>query len=206
MSTPTPPRAIVTSGPALMQPVPRRGDLEAATRLIKVGESLDVEGIRGRLAATRGVDVLFVPETKAVYPAEPVVRPVASTMADGLEGAARQLADGLDRLLLRGAAVIGAAAASGPADLLSKTADATLVAPLDQRSAAAAARDAFENLTAEESDILEAIVARLIPTDALGPGATEARAAHYIDRALGGALSSSREAYRVGLAYGHGSA
>src|SRR5262245_10873120 len=36
----TPPRAIVTSGPALMQPVPRRCDLEAATRTIKVGESL----------------------------------------------------------------------------------------------------------------------------------------------------------------------
>ena len=33
-----------------------------------------------------------------------------------------------------------------------------------------------------------------------GPGATEARAAHYIDRALGGALASSRDAYRNGLA------
>ena len=42
-------------------------------------------------------------------------------------------------------------------------------------------------------------MARLIPTDANGPGATEARAARYIDRALGGALASSREAYRSGL-------
>jgi gluconate 2-dehydrogenase gamma chain len=48
--------------------------------------------------------------------------------------------------------------------------------------------------------ILEAVVARLIPTDANGPGATEARAAHYIDRALGGALASSRQAYTAGLA------
>jgi gluconate 2-dehydrogenase gamma chain len=64
----------------------------------------------------------------------------------------------------------------------------------------AAAREPLENLTATESDLLEAIVARLIPTDANGPGATEARAAHYIDRALGGALASSRQAYTAGLA------
>ncbi|HEX3645939.1 MAG TPA: gluconate 2-dehydrogenase subunit 3 family protein [Vicinamibacterales bacterium] len=64
----------------------------------------------------------------------------------------------------------------------------------------AAAREPLENLTATEADLLEAIVARLIPTDANGPGATEARAAHYIDRALGGALSSSRQAYTSGLA------
>jgi gluconate 2-dehydrogenase gamma chain len=63
-----------------------------------------------------------------------------------------------------------------------------------------AAREPLENLTATEADLLEAIVARLIPTDANGPGATEARAAHYIDRALGGALASSRPAYTSGLA------
>jgi gluconate 2-dehydrogenase gamma chain len=40
----------------------------------------------------------------------------------------------------------------------------------------------------------------LIPADANGPGAREARAVHYIDRALGGALASSRDAYRSGLA------
>ena len=60
-------------------------------------------------------------------------------------------------------------------------------------------REALENLTAAEADILEAFCARLIPTDANGPGAKEARAAHYIDHALGGALASSREAYRSGL-------
>ena len=43
-------------------------------------------------------------------------------------------------------------------------------------------------------------MARLIPTDALGPGAREAKAVRYIDRALGGALAGSREAYRSGLA------
>lgn len=60
--------------------------------------------------------------------------------------------------------------------------------------------EALETLTAAEADTLEAIVARLVPTDENGPGAAEARAAHYIDRALAGPLRSSREAYAAGLA------
>ena len=51
-----------------------------------------------------------------------------------------------------------------------------------------------------EAETLSAIAARLIPTDSSGPGATEARAAQYLDRALGGALASFRETYRDGLA------
>jgi gluconate 2-dehydrogenase gamma chain len=66
--------------------------------------------------------------------------------------------------------------------------------------AATAQLEALETLTAAEADTLEAIVARLIPTDENGPGAAEARAAHYIDRALTGPLRSSREAYAAGLA------
>jgi len=65
---------------------------------------------------------------------------------------------------------------------------------------AAVTREPLEHLTAAESDVLEAIVARLIPSDATGPGAKEARAARYIDRALGGALASSRQTYAMGLA------
>jgi len=60
-------------------------------------------------------------------------------------------------------------------------------------------REALETLTAAEADILEAFCARLIPSDGNGPGAKEARAAHYIDRALGGALASARDIYRSGL-------
>src|SRR6266436_2294350 len=60
--------------------------------------------------------------------------------------------------------------------------------------------EALETLTAAEADILEAICARLIPSDENGPGAAEARAAHYIDRALTGPLRTSRDAYAVGLA------
>ena len=67
-------------------------------------------------------------------------------------------------------------------------------------SAAAVVREPLETLTSAEADVLEAICARLIPTDANGPGAVEARAAHYIDRGLGGALQSSRQVYANGLA------
>jgi gluconate 2-dehydrogenase gamma chain len=59
---------------------------------------------------------------------------------------------------------------------------------------------AREVLTQAEYEILDAIVARLIPADANGPGAREAGAARYIDRALAGALATSRAAYNAGLA------
>lgn len=64
----------------------------------------------------------------------------------------------------------------------------------------AALREPLEALTAEEAALLTAIAARLIPADANGPGAVEAGAIAYIDRALAGFLSPSREAYRRGLA------
>jgi gluconate 2-dehydrogenase gamma chain len=106
------------------------------------------------------------------------------------------------RDILRSAGIVGAAALGGPAAAaVTGTADA--VDPIDAAQAAAnapAAREAFENLTASEADLLETIVERLIPSDEHGPGAKEARAAHYIDRALGGALASSRLAYSAGLA------
>jgi gluconate 2-dehydrogenase gamma chain len=66
--------------------------------------------------------------------------------------------------------------------------------------ASAVRREPVENLTAAEADLLEAICARIIPTDENGPGAREARAAHFIDRSLGGANKDQRETYRSGLA------
>jgi len=105
------------------------------------------------------------------------------------------------RDLLRGVGVAGVAAAAAPVSVLSTPEPTTAAEPAAAQAARAAApREAFENLTAVEADLLEAIVDRLIPSDALGPGAREGRAAHYIDRALGGALSSSRQAYATGLA------
>jgi gluconate 2-dehydrogenase gamma chain len=64
----------------------------------------------------------------------------------------------------------------------------------------ASPREPLEALTAEEAALLTAIIARLIPADLNGPGAVEAGAVAYIDRALAGSLASSREAYRRGLA------
>jgi gluconate 2-dehydrogenase gamma chain len=109
------------------------------------------------------------------------------------------------RDLLKRAAIVGAGAAAVSTD--SARADGARAFQASDPSidetlvhAHEAAREPLENLTAAEADLLEAICARLIPTDANGPGATEARAAHYIDRALGGALASSRQAYTAGLA------
>ncbi len=102
------------------------------------------------------------------------------------------------RNLFKRAGVVGVVAATSGTTLAlttAVTARAQTPAP-----ATPLLREALETLTAAESDILEAIVARLIPADENGPGATEARAAHYIDRALAGPLSSSRRAYAVGLA------
>ena len=56
------------------------------------------------------------------------------------------------------------------------------------------------NLTASETEILSAMVDRLIPTDELGPGALDTGVLQYIDRALSEAESDSAEAYRAGLA------
>jgi gluconate 2-dehydrogenase gamma chain len=69
-----------------------------------------------------------------------------------------------------------------------------------QAPAAPARPEPMENLTPAEAETLDAVVARLIPADANGPGAREAGAVRYIDRAIGGALAWSREALRSGLA------
>lgn len=108
------------------------------------------------------------------------------------------------RDLLRGAGIAAAAAgvaAVTPADMLGAPAVPVVPGVAQAGGAAAAVGSApLEHLTAVEGDLLDAIIARLIPGDALGPGAREAGVLRYIDRALGGALASSREAYRSGLA------
>ena len=85
-------------------------------------------------------------------------------------------------------------------DILKRVGVAGAAAAVPIDAIAQAAREPFETLTAAEGATLEAMVARLIPTDSNGPGATDARAARYIDRALGGFLTSFLVAYRTGLA------
>src|SRR5246127_4514006 len=100
------------------------------------------------------------------------------------------------RSLFKQLGLAGAAAAASGAPLAAKVvAPATSIARAPMPTG-----EALETLTAAEADALEAIVARLIPTDENGPGAAEARAAHYIDRALTGPLAPSRAAYSAGLA------
>lgn len=113
-------------------------------------------------------------------------------MADEPQGVSRR--DLLKRAGMAGAALTIPVRPATPADT-DQSRPATQAA-----QAAAPRREPIENLTDAEADLLEAICARIIPTDANGPGAREARAARYIDRALGGALKESREAYRAGLA------
>ena len=85
--------------------------------------------------------------------------------------------------------------------MLRRSAALGAVAAVPGSVLAQAARAApYANLTAAEAATLEAFVARLIPSDSNGPGALEAGAARYIDRALGDALAPSRSAYTAGLA------
>src|SRR5215470_5117668 len=64
----------------------------------------------------------------------------------------------------------------------------------------AAVGNALVSLTLAEAETLRAIVARIIPADENGPGALEARADRFIDRALAGALKNQRSTYVAGLA------
>src|SRR5437773_11718448 len=115
------------------------------------------------------------------------------------------------RDLLKRAAVVGAVAlpTGGARPGEGRADEGGPEAPAPHAHTMVAPREPLESLTAAEADVLDAVVARLIPSDANGPGATEARAVRYIDRALAGALASSRQAYTAGLAaldrYSHSS-
>jgi gluconate 2-dehydrogenase gamma chain len=104
------------------------------------------------------------------------------------------------RELLKQAGLAGAAAVIVPAGAIVPANAASPATPAQTPGPAALAREPLEALTAAEADVLEAVCARLIPSDENGPGAAEARAARYIDRALAGFLAPNRQAYAAGLA------
>jgi gluconate 2-dehydrogenase gamma chain len=84
--------------------------------------------------------------------------------------------------------------------MLKRAAVAGVIGAVPAEVLAQRAAEPYRNLSAAEARTLEAVVARLIPSDARSPGALEAGAARYIDRALGDALATSRAAYTAGLA------
>ena len=103
------------------------------------------------------------------------------------------------RDLLKRAGTLGAAALVADSAVDVRAGDARPSAALALQAQAGTRREPLEHLTAVEADLLDAIVGRLIPTDEHGPGAREGRVVHYIDRALGSALASSRQTYAEGL-------
>jgi gluconate 2-dehydrogenase gamma chain len=85
-------------------------------------------------------------------------------------------------------------------EMLKRAAVAGVIGAVPPQVFAQRAAEPYKNLSAAEARTLEAVVARLIPSDARSPGALEAGAVRYIDRSLGDALAASRAAYTAGLA------
>ena len=93
------------------------------------------------------------------------------------------------RALLKGAGIAGAVA-------VGSTTGAVLAAEnSSSRTTDPIALEALETLTAAEAEVLEIICDCLIPSDENGPGAKEARAAHYIDRSLASHNQDARAHY-----------
>lgn len=69
---------------------------------------------------------------------------------------------------------------------------------MQQRSKADAPGHAYQYLTQPEIRFLDAAVARLIPTDELGPGAREADVTYFIDRQLASSWGTHGRNYRMG--------
>ncbi len=127
------------------------------------------------------------------WPAADSLRPPISRRdllrTAGIAGAAALIPDAVDAVTEE-APAIPSPAATGKEQLGS-------VLPLD---AAPLLAGPLTNLTASETEILSAMVDRLIPTDELGAGAIDAGVLQFIDRALSEAESDAAEAYRSGLA------
>ncbi|HEV8686932.1 MAG TPA: gluconate 2-dehydrogenase subunit 3 family protein [Gaiellaceae bacterium] len=90
-------------------------------------------------------------------------------------------------------------------DLLRRAGVAGVVATLPagvaiSPAAAALEREQRETFTSTEAATVDAIVARLIPSEGSGAGAAEARVGRYIDLALNGELRSLQGFYSANLA------
>lgn len=125
----------------------------------------------------------------------------ATRSAEGGEAAAPKISR---RDLIRAAGAAGAAAIL-PTGVGGGEAPAANTSAAPLRSAVGGAHAVTRagpmmNLTAAETEVLSAMVDRLIPRDELGTGALEAGVLGFIDRALSEAESDQVEAYRSGIA------
>jgi gluconate 2-dehydrogenase gamma chain len=84
------------------------------------------------------------------------------------------------------------AAQAAPMEMAANTAQPGGMAPLGDEP------EAYIYFTEPESAFVEATVERLIPTDALGPGARSAGVAFFIDQQLAGAFGTAAKMYRNG--------
>ena len=102
--------------------------------------------------------------------------------------------DNSRRNLLKGVGVVGAAVGTG-------TATNVIAQDISRTSLANSpiTREALEILTAEEAETVESICNCLIPSDEHGPGASEARAVHYIDKSLASHNKDVRAHYMVSI-------
>jgi gluconate 2-dehydrogenase gamma chain len=96
------------------------------------------------------------------------------------------------RDLFKRAGIMGIAAAGSAAIILPPESEAA--------TPQAGVLHAVETLTAQQFGTLSAITGRILPADANGPGAIEARAASYIDKALNSHYSYHKDTYTANLA------
>lgn len=96
------------------------------------------------------------------------------------------------RDLFKGAGAFGIAAVGSAALFLPPAADAA--------ASQTEVLHAVQALTAQQFETLSAITGRIIPADATGPGALEAHAATYIDKALNSHYSHQKDDYTANLA------
>ncbi|MBX0296735.1 gluconate 2-dehydrogenase subunit 3 family protein [Haloarcula nitratireducens] len=113
------------------------------------------------------------------------------------------------RNLLKGAGVAGGAAASGVLgyDLVAmlQNGDGEIPEgepPVEELpTAEEAGAEAFEFFNLDEALMVEALAARIFPTDELGPGATEAGVVFFIDHRLDGPYGEGEKHYMEGPFY-----
>lgn len=104
-----------------------------------------------------------------------------------------------DMFKLAGTTAAAATAVGAGAASVATATDASTEEQARARTRPRPPREPLRALSPHEADLLDRIAELMVPSDEHGPGATEAMAVRYIDRALAGALTSQRDAYRVGL-------